>query len=88
MRSLWRIVLLVVLYLALLFLPLIPVRTAPVIPNPVYSLTAMPLFQVVSRFVAPMVGVSYRWEWYSFLAFFLVLAAAVAAGVLLLRKRK
>lgn len=88
MRGLWRIVLLVVLYLVLFFLPLIPMQSAPVIPNPVYRPAGQSLFQIVSWFVAPLVGVTYRWEWYSFLVLFIVLAVAVVAGVLLLGKRQ
>jgi hypothetical protein len=78
---------LVVLYLILFFLPIIPVQSAPVIPNPVYGPAGLSLFQIVARFVAPLVGVTYRWEWYSYLVLVALLAISAAAGVLLLRKR-
>jgi hypothetical protein len=76
MRRLWRAV-----------LPIIPVQSAPVVPNPVYHTVGLSLFQVLFHYLAPLVGVSYHWGWYSYLVLAGLLAAAVVLGALLLRKR-
>jgi hypothetical protein len=65
----------VLLTIVMAILPVIPVWSAPVIPNPTYELTTISLLQVVLIFW--MVGVRYAAEWYSFVAFLAVIALIV-----------
>jgi hypothetical protein len=46
-------------------LPIIPIQVAPVIPNQIYHLSFIPLVLLIWQVAAPMLGVSYRWEWYT-----------------------
>lgn len=57
------LVVFVVVFAILAFLPVIPVRTAPVVPNPIYKLTGISLVGMIWR--SGRVGVSYRGEWYT-----------------------
>jgi hypothetical protein len=65
----------VLLTIVLVILPVIPVWSAPVIPNPTYELAWISLLQVV--LIYWMVGVWYEMEWYSFVAFLGVVALIV-----------
>jgi hypothetical protein len=88
MSKVLRILLAIVVDALVLFLPIVPLQTAPVIPNPVYRLTGVSLVGLVARYVTPLVGVSYRWQWYTWVVIAVLLAGAVAASVLLLRGSK
>ncbi len=63
-----------------LFVPVVPVWYAPVVPPPfqVYRFKLISIFQAISSVF--LVGVSYRWEWYTPLVMLLTLAAGFALG--------
>ena len=65
-----------------LFVPVVPVWYAPVVPGPfqVYRLKLISTFQAIASAVCPLVGVSYRWGWYTPLVMLLTLAAGFALG--------
>lgn len=81
-----RLVIFVVAIIVLLVLPIVPISTAPVIPNPVYRLESIPLGQFLVRFFAPLVGVSYRWEWGTLLVLLASLAVGVGLGIWAFRR--
>ncbi len=63
-----------------LLLPVVPVWYAPVVPPSfqTYSFKLISIFQAI--FSIFLVGVSYRWEWYTLLVMLLSLAAGFALG--------
>lgn len=60
-----------------LFLPVIPVQTSPVIPNPSYRLNFVSLYTIFEPFT---VGMRHRTYWYSFLAAVALLILAYVLG--------
>jgi len=62
-KHLRTMVVFVVVSVVLACLPVIPIRTAPVVPRPVYTLRGVSLVGMVCKF--GQVGVSYRWGWYT-----------------------
>lgn len=60
-------------------LPVIPIRMAPVIPNPVYRLAFTSLLGMIWRL--GMVGVSYRWEWYTGAAIIALIAVGLVTSI-------
>ncbi len=53
----------VLLGFLLLFLPLVPVEYAPVVPYPTYRLVWRSLVAVLYAWLAPIPGVAYRFAW-------------------------
>ena len=67
------------LFFVLGLLPVIPVMSAPVIPDPVYQLEWITGLGFLIMLLVPLAGVSYQWRWYSFIAIF---ALIVLSGYL------
>jgi hypothetical protein len=65
----------VLLTIVLIILPVIPVWSAPAVPNPTFELTAISLLQ--GFLIYWLVGVWYTAEWYSFVAFLAVVVLIV-----------
>ncbi len=63
-----------------MFLPVVPVWSAPVVPPPfqTYRLELISILQAIFSFF--LVGVSYRWEWYTLLVMLLTLVAGFGLG--------
>jgi hypothetical protein len=82
MKRNWRgaLVYLIVFFI-LSCLPVVPVQTAPVIPNPVYRLTFLSFLGLFWR--RGLVGVSYRWGWYTGAAIFALIAVGIIVGAYL-----
>jgi hypothetical protein len=80
MRKMAEIALIVGGILLALFVPVVPVWYAPVVPPPfqIYRFELISIFQAI--FSMFLVGVSYRWEWYTPLVMLLTLAAGFALG--------
>lgn len=79
--------------LALLFvcaglgcLPLIPIRVAPVVPHPIYRLTFVSLVGMIWRL--GLVGVSYRWEWYTGVVVLTLIILGIVSSVFLMARLK
>ncbi len=85
--NLRAIIIFLVLFAVLAILPIIPIQTAPVIPNPVYQLSFVTLAGVIWRYAAPLVGVSYRWGWYTGAVILLIPLISLLAGLLFSRQR-
>lgn len=65
-------------------LPLIPVLTAPVVPNRNYRLTSASLAGLFLGF--GRVGSSYHWEWYTLAAILLLLAAGLVLSIFIVKR--
>lgn len=63
-----------------LLAPLVPVWYAPVIPDPNYHFRLISAFQAILSVVFPLVGISYRWAWYTPVVILLAPAAGFALG--------
>ncbi len=63
-----------------MFVPVVPVWYAPVVPVQIYRFRFISTFQAIASVVCPYVGISYRWEWYTPLVMLLTLAAGFALG--------
>ncbi|HEB64805.1 MAG TPA: hypothetical protein ENJ02_04600 [Chloroflexi bacterium] len=63
------------LVLLLLFLPLLPLEYAPVVPHPAYRLVWRAPVMVLLSWLTPLVGVSYRFAWGTLPVLLLLLAA-------------
>jgi hypothetical protein len=83
-KNIRSIVVFAVVFGALSCLPIVPVQTAPVIPDPVYKLTTLPLVGLF--LVRGLVGVAYRWEWYTYAVILALLGFGIAASVFLSKK--
>ena len=68
----------IVVTLLLIFLPIIPIWSAPVVEHPVASLRWFSIWQIVSRAIFPYAGVTYHWVWYSFAIFLALIAGLIA----------
>ena len=68
-----------ILFFVLGLLPVIPVMSAPVIPDPVYRLEWITGIGFLIIGLIPMGGMSYQWLWYTFVAAF---ALIILAGYL------
>lgn len=80
MKKHWRtMVVFVAVLVVLACLPVIPIRTAPVVPNPVYTLTGISLAGMTWRL--GLVGVSYRWEWYTCAVMLALIVLGLAISV-------
>lgn len=71
-------------FFVLSWLPVIPVRMAPVVPNPVYRLTFISLWAMICRL--GRVGVSYRWGWDTGAAVLALIAFGIVVGAYWSRK--
>ncbi|GEM_PF-2479713 len=91
MKSNWRTIfryLLTLLFVCagLGCLPLIPIRVAPVVPHPVYRLTFVSLVGMTWRL--GLVGVSYRWEWYTGVVVLTLIVLGIVSSVFLMTRLK
>ena len=75
MKKVWSTLGKISLTILLFILPVVPVWSAPVIPNPSYERAWISLLQLVLLYWT--MGVRYRAEWYSCLAFLVVIALMV-----------
>jgi hypothetical protein len=82
-----RVIVFVLSLIVLVFLPIIPISSTAVIPEPVYTIRLIAPVQAILFLVVPLVGVSYRWSWYSFLVLAAVVLVGVLVGIWALRKR-
>lgn len=69
----------VAVFVVLACLPVIPIRTAPVIPNPVYRLEGISLVGMTWRL--GLVGISYQGEWYTWAALVALIVVGLAISV-------
>ena len=84
MRRFLRIVIISSVFVALICLPVIPVSTAPVVPNPIYSLRMVTLLRIL---ISPLVvGISYQWHWYTFAAILVLLVVGCLVGAFVFRR--
>jgi hypothetical protein len=74
----------VVVFVVLACLPVIPVRTAPVVPRPIYRLKVVSLASMFGGFFR--VGSSQRWEWYTCAAIPVLLGISIAISVYVSKK--
>jgi hypothetical protein len=78
-KRLFAIVVFAAVFIVLSCLPVIPIRSAPVTPQPVYSLRTVSLAEMVWKF--GQVGVSYRFGWYTCLVMLTLMAAGLVISV-------
>ena len=65
-------------------LPVVPISTAPVVPNPIYSLRMVTLLKIL---ISPLVvGISYQWHWYTFAAILVLLVVGYLVGAFVFRR--
>ena len=84
MRRFLRVVIISFVFVALICLPVIPVSTAPVVPNPIYSLRMVTLLRIL---ISPLVvGISYQWHWYTFAAILVLLVVGCLVGAFVFRR--
>lgn len=76
----------VLVFIILAWLPVVPVSIAPVVPNPTYSLRIKPFLQILWFAITRPDGVSYHWNWWTFVVIFVLLAVGCLASVLMFRK--
>lgn len=79
-QALWCLV----LFILLACLPIFPIDTAPVIPEPVFRLRLVSLARLFVRLF--QVGVSYRWAWYTGVAVLVLVVAGITIGIYVSRK--
>lgn len=72
-----RFVPIVICLAVAVFLPVIPIQRAPVVPNPSYSLVFASIYQIVEPH---RVGISYRASWYTPVSALALLALAWTVG--------
>lgn len=77
-RRYFRLLIQALLLVIAVFLPVIPVQTAPVLPNPNYHLNYVSLYEIYQAFD----GVHHRMEWYSYLAAVIFFLLAFYIGAL------
>jgi hypothetical protein len=73
-----------VVFFVLACLPVIPVRTAPVVPRPIYTLKVVSLVGMFGGFFR--VGSSQRWEWYTCAAIPALIGISLAISVYVSKK--
>jgi len=83
MKIIIRILLILAFLALMLFIPAIPVLSAPVIPDAQPEMTSLSLFEVISGLISPILGVSITWEWYSYLALGILVAIMMAVAILI-----
>jgi len=74
----------VVVFVVLACLPVIPVRTAPVVPRPIYRLKVVSLVSMFGGLFR--VGSSQRWEWYTCAAIPILLGIGLAISLYISKK--
>ncbi len=62
--------------LLLIFLPIVPIWSAPVVLHPTSSLRWLSIWGILSLNILQLVGVTYHWSWYSY-AILLALIALI-----------
>ena len=72
MRQISYLLTSLIVFFILALLPVIPVISAPVVPNPVERMSWVSLWQILFNF--PKVGVRLELKWYSLLAILLLVA--------------
>jgi hypothetical protein len=79
-----RVVIIVFVFVVLICLPVIPISTAPVVPNPIYSFRMVTFLEILCFPIT--VGISYQWHWYTFAVILVLLAVGCLVGVFVFRK--
>jgi hypothetical protein len=69
-KKLIRILLSLLVLALIIFLPIVPVLKAAVVPHPVYTFDFASLFYLFNPFI---VGISYKFAWYSTVTFLLLI---------------
>ena len=84
MKRILRVVIIVFVFVVLICLPVIPISTAPVVPNPIYSFRMVTFLEILW---SPLtVGISYQWHWYTFAVILVLLAVGRLVCLLVFRK--
>lgn len=81
-----RIVIFIVATILLVSLPIIPASKVPVVPPFPHRLVFVSLLGIILRLILPLVGVLYRWEWYTWAAILVLVVVIVLLGRYLLRR--
>jgi len=84
MRQISYLLTSLIVFFILALLPVIPVISAPVVPNPVERMTWVSLWQILFNF--PKVGVRLELKWYSLLAILLLITAEFLIRRFILQK--
>jgi hypothetical protein len=72
----------VVIFAIITCLPVIPISTAPVVPQPVYTGKLIALIDILAH----PIGIWYKWEWHTFAVILALLAAGGLAVVFALKR--
>ena len=86
MRRVLRIVGRAVFVFVLLIWPVIPIESAPVVPNPVYPTISVPPLQLMLYLMSSPMGVAYVWRWYTNVAILVVIGVGYLGWVLVSRR--
>jgi hypothetical protein len=81
-----RVAIVVFVFVVLACLPVVPISIAPVVPNPTYSLRMVNVLRILGFYLGGLIGVTYRWHWYTFAAVLVLLAIGCLVSVWVLRK--
>ena len=84
MKRFLRVVIIVFVFVVLICLPVIPISTAPVVPNRIYSLRMVPFLQIL--LIPLTVGITYQWHWYTFVVILVLLAIGRLVWLFVFRK--
>jgi hypothetical protein len=78
------VIIMVFVFVVLICLPVIPISTAPVVPNPIYSFRMVTFLEIL---LSPFkLGIYYQWHWYTFAVILVLLVLGCLVGVLVFRK--
>jgi hypothetical protein len=81
-----RTVIIVFAFVVLACLPVVPISTAPVVPNPTYFFRMVTFLRILWFLLARPEGVSYQWYWYTYAVILVLLAVGCLVSVVVFRK--
>lgn len=85
MKTFLRIVVIGLVFVVLVYLPVVPISTAPVLPNASYSQRMVSLQRIIWFENAQLDGISYLYHWYTYAVILVLLAVGCLVGVLVFR---
>ncbi|MBN1220127.1 MAG: hypothetical protein JXM69_14460 [Anaerolineae bacterium] len=82
LKKFWRFIIVIIVSAVLVWLSVIPISTAPVVPRPVYTFKLIALIDILAH----PVGIWYKWEWYTVAVILALLTAGGLAVVFALKR--
>jgi hypothetical protein len=85
MKTFLRTVIIVFVFVVLAYLPVVPISTAPVLPNATYSQKIVSLQRIIWFENAQLDGISYQYHWDTYAVILVLLVVGCLVGALVFR---